>query len=135
MLRARAATMTGVVDAITRQSVVGTDLDGVVRVWNPGAERLLGVPRAAVVRRRRITDFHDPAELGGRGLAAAAEEEAADAGAHEVLGGGVVGQLDADHEELADLRAAVQGRQGGVDQALEGRGALRHGVGRRRRRP
>ncbi|SHF85752.1 PAS domain-containing sensor histidine kinase [Geodermatophilus nigrescens] len=68
MLRARAATMTGVVDAITRQSVVGTDLDGVVRVWNPGAERLLGVPRAAVVRRRRITDFHDPAELGGRGL-------------------------------------------------------------------
>jgi PAS domain S-box-containing protein len=68
MLRARAATMTGVVDAITRQSVVGTDLDGVVRVWNPGAERLLGLPRAAVVRRRRITDFHDPAELGGRGL-------------------------------------------------------------------
>ncbi|MGY1651897.1 sensor histidine kinase [Geodermatophilus sp. SYSU D01119] len=70
MLRARAATMTGVVDAITRQSVVGTDLDGVVRVWNPGAERLLGAPRAAVVRRRRITDFHDPAELGGDGLAA-----------------------------------------------------------------
>ena len=70
MLRARAATMTSVVDAITRQSVVGTDLEGVVRVWNPGAERLLGAPRAAVVRRRRITDFHDPAELGGAGLAA-----------------------------------------------------------------
>jgi PAS domain S-box-containing protein len=68
MLRARAATMTGVVDAITHQSVVGTDRDGVVRVWNPGAERLLGLPRTAVVRRRRITDFHDPAELGGRGL-------------------------------------------------------------------
>ncbi|MGY1729996.1 sensor histidine kinase [Geodermatophilus sp. SYSU D01045] len=68
MLRARAATMTSVVDAITEQSVVGTDRDGVVRVWNPGAERLLGVPRADVVRRRRITDFHDPAELAGRGL-------------------------------------------------------------------
>ncbi len=70
MLRARAATMTGVVDAITVQSVIGTDRDGVVRVWNPGAERLLGLPRADVVRQRRITDFHDPAELGGRGLAA-----------------------------------------------------------------
>ncbi|MGY1780731.1 sensor histidine kinase [Geodermatophilus sp. SYSU D01036] len=68
MLRARAATMTSVVDAITEQSVVGTDRDGVVRVWNPGAERLLGLPRADVVRRRRITDFHDPAELAGRGL-------------------------------------------------------------------
>ncbi len=70
MLRARAATMTGVVDAITVQSVIGTDRDGVVRVWNPGAERLLGLPRADVVRQRRITDFHDPAELAGRGLAA-----------------------------------------------------------------
>ncbi|MGY1686312.1 sensor histidine kinase [Geodermatophilus sp. SYSU D00867] len=68
VLRARAATMTSVVDAITEQSVVGTDRDGVVRVWNPGAERLLGLPRADVVRRRRITDFHDPAELAGRGL-------------------------------------------------------------------
>ncbi|MGY1665749.1 sensor histidine kinase [Geodermatophilus sp. SYSU D00696] len=70
MLRARAATMTGVVDAITRHSVVGTDRDGVVRVWNPGAERLLGLPRADVVRQRRITDFHDPTELAGGGLSA-----------------------------------------------------------------
>jgi PAS domain S-box-containing protein len=70
VLRARAATMTGVVDAITEQSIVGTDRDGVVRVWNPGAERLLGLPRAEVVRRRRVTDFHDPAELAGRGLSA-----------------------------------------------------------------
>ncbi len=70
MLRARAATMTSVVDAITEQSVIGTDRVGVVRVWNPGAERLLGLPRADVVRRRHVTDFHDPAELDGRGLAA-----------------------------------------------------------------
>jgi PAS domain S-box-containing protein len=43
-----------------------------VRVWNPGAERLLGLPRADVVRRRRITDFHLPEELAahGGGLAA-----------------------------------------------------------------
>jgi PAS domain S-box-containing protein len=72
MLAARAQTMTSVIDAVTEQSIIGTDRDGVVRVWNPGAERLLGLPRADVVRRRRITDFHLPEELAeaGGGLAA-----------------------------------------------------------------
>ncbi|MGY1740634.1 MULTISPECIES: sensor histidine kinase [unclassified Blastococcus] len=72
MLAARAQTMTSVIDAVTEQSIIGTDLDGVVRVWNPGAEKLLGLPRADVVRRRRITDFHLPEELAeaGGGLAA-----------------------------------------------------------------
>jgi PAS domain S-box-containing protein len=72
MLQARAQTMTSVIDAVTEQSIIGTDVDGVIRVWNPGAERMLGLPRAAVVRRRRITDFHLPEELAeaGGGLAA-----------------------------------------------------------------
>ena len=51
MLEARARTMTSVIDAVTEQSIIGTDVAGVVRVWNPGAERMLGLPRAAVVRR------------------------------------------------------------------------------------
>ncbi len=67
MLAARAQTMTSVIDAVTEQSIIGTDLDGVVRVWNPGAEKLLGLPRADVVRRRLITDFHLPEELAGAG--------------------------------------------------------------------
>ncbi len=67
MLAARAQTMTSVIDAVTEQSIIGTDLDGVVRVWNPGAEKLLGLPRAEVVRRRRITDFHLPEELAASG--------------------------------------------------------------------
>jgi PAS domain S-box-containing protein len=67
MLAARAQTMTSVIDAVTEQSIIGTDLDGVVRVWNPGAEKLLGLPRAEVVRRRRITDFHLPEELAAAG--------------------------------------------------------------------
>ncbi|TFV64563.1 PAS domain S-box protein [Geodermatophilus sp. DF01-2] len=72
MLRARARTMTSVIDAVTEQSIIGTDVDGVVRVWNPGAERMLGLPRADVVRTRSITDFHLPEELeeAGGGLAA-----------------------------------------------------------------
>jgi PAS domain S-box-containing protein len=63
MMRARAQTMTSVIDAVTEQSIIGTDRDGVIRVWNPGAERMLGLPRADVVRLRRITDFHVPEEL------------------------------------------------------------------------
>jgi PAS domain S-box-containing protein len=65
MMRARAQTMTSVIDAVTEQSIIGTDRDGVVRVWNPGAERMLGLPRADVVRARSITDFHAPEELDG----------------------------------------------------------------------
>ena len=63
MMRARAQTMTSVIDAVTEQSIIGTDRDGLVRVWNPGAERMLGLPRAEVVRVRSITDFHAPEEL------------------------------------------------------------------------
>jgi len=75
MLEARARTMTSVIDAVTEQSIIGTDRDGVVRVWNPGAERLLGLPRRDVVRRRAITEFHLPEEL-----AAAAEEAGTETG-------------------------------------------------------
>ena len=83
MLQARAQTMTSVIDAVTEQSIIGTDVDGVVRVWNPGAERMLGLPRADVVRSRSITDFHLPEELeeAGGGLAAlvgTAQEQGSD---------------------------------------------------------
>src|SRR5215217_6090348 len=63
MLAARARTMTSVIDAVTEQSIIGTDRDGVIRVWNPGAEKLLGLPRPDVVRKRSIVEFHLPEEL------------------------------------------------------------------------
>ncbi|MCU1619628.1 MAG: sensor signal transduction histidine kinase [Modestobacter sp.] len=69
MMRARAQTMTSVIDAVTEQSIIGTDRDGLIRVWNPGAERMLGLPRADVVRLRTITDFHAPEELAPEELA------------------------------------------------------------------
>jgi PAS domain S-box-containing protein len=83
MLQARAQTMTSVIDAVTEQSIIGTDVDGVIRVWNPGAEKMLGLPRADVVRRRSITEFHLPEELeeAGGGLAAlvrTAQEQGSD---------------------------------------------------------
>jgi PAS domain S-box-containing protein len=63
MLAARAQTMTSVIDAVTEQSIIGTDRDGVIRVWNPGAEKMLGLPRPDVVRKRSIVEFHLPEEL------------------------------------------------------------------------
>ncbi|TQN44264.1 PAS domain S-box-containing protein [Blastococcus colisei] len=63
MLAARAQTMTSVIDAVTEQSIIGTDRDGVIRVWNPGAEKMLGLPRPDVVRKRSIVEFHQPEEL------------------------------------------------------------------------
>jgi PAS domain S-box-containing protein len=63
MLAARAQTMTSVIDAVTEQSIIGTDRDGIIRVWNPGAEKMLGLPRAEVVRKRSIVEFHLPEEL------------------------------------------------------------------------
>ena len=63
MLAARAQTMTSVIDAVTEQSIIGTDRDGIIRVWNPGAEKMLGLPRPDVVRKRSIVEFHLPEEL------------------------------------------------------------------------
>ena len=81
MLAARAQTMTSVIDAVTEQSIIGTDVDGIIRVWNPGAEKMLGLPRPDVVRKRSILEFHLPEELEDGGLAAlvqAAQENGSD---------------------------------------------------------
>src|SRR5215217_4222611 len=76
MLAARARTMTSVIDAVTEQSIIGTDRDGVIRVWNPGAEKMLGLPRPDVVRKRSIVEFHLPEELAA--LVHAAQEHGSD---------------------------------------------------------
>lgn len=52
-----------VLDAVTEQSIIATDRDGIIRIFNPGAEKLLGVRRADVLGARHVTDFHLPAEL------------------------------------------------------------------------
>jgi PAS domain S-box-containing protein len=91
MLAARAQTMTSVIDAVTEQSIIGTDRDGVIRVWNPGAERMLGLPRLDVVRTRSIVEFHLPEELA---------EVAADAGTAP----GLAALVHAAQEHGSDVR-------------------------------
>ncbi len=91
MLAARAQTMTSVIDAVTEQSIIGTDRDGVIRVWNPGAEKMLGLPRPEVVRKRSIVEFHVPEEL---------EQVAEDAGSAT----GLAALVHAAQEHGSDVR-------------------------------
>ncbi|MGN8244809.1 sensor histidine kinase [Cellulomonas soli] len=64
--RAARDTLLSVFDAVTEQAIIAADDEGLVDVFNPGAERLLGYARADVVGRMRLTDFHLRAELDAR---------------------------------------------------------------------
>ncbi|MEY9950719.1 sensor histidine kinase [Leifsonia sp. EB34] len=51
-------------NAVTEQSVIGTDLDGVIDVWNPGAAKMLGLTEAQVLGAdRKVIEFHLVSEL------------------------------------------------------------------------
>ncbi|AWB88717.1 sensor histidine kinase [Salinibacterium hongtaonis] len=52
-----------VLDSVTRQSVIGTDLSGLIDVWNTGAQTMLGLNAADVVGNRYIHEFHRDEEL------------------------------------------------------------------------
>ncbi len=69
----------GVIDAATEQSIIGTDTHGVIDLFNPGAERLLGWSHGEVVGRRRITDLHLEDELAARRAEATAAHAAGEA--------------------------------------------------------
>lgn len=62
--------MVAVIDSATEQAIIATDTDGLVQVFNAGAERLLGHAQGNVVGRMRLTQFHDPVELRERYRAA-----------------------------------------------------------------
>ena len=52
-----------VLDAVTEQSVIGTDLTGRIDVWNPGAAFMLGLAPDETQGHRSIFEFHLAAEL------------------------------------------------------------------------
>ncbi|GAB3132900.1 sensor histidine kinase [Marisediminicola antarctica] len=52
-----------VLDAVTEQSVIGTDLTGRIDVWNPGAAVMLGLAPDETQGRRFMFDFHLADEL------------------------------------------------------------------------
>jgi PAS domain-containing protein len=55
-----------VLNSVTVQAVIGTNLTGLIDVWNPGAQSLLGLEPTEVQSRRHIFDFHVADELENR---------------------------------------------------------------------
>ena len=58
--------LTAVLDATTQYAIIGTDADGLITVFNGGAERMLGYAATDVIGRRHCELFHDPAQLSAR---------------------------------------------------------------------
>ncbi|MCU1405106.1 MAG: hypothetical protein JWQ43_1409 [Glaciihabitans sp.] len=52
--------------AVTEQSIIGTDVTGLVDAWNSGAVKLLGVDTESAEGKRHVFEFHIPAELDAR---------------------------------------------------------------------
>ncbi|MET0990078.1 MAG: ATP-binding protein [Glaciihabitans sp.] len=52
--------------AVTEQSIIGTDVTGLIDAWNPGAVNLLGLEGDQVESKRYVYDFHIPEELDDR---------------------------------------------------------------------
>jgi signal transduction histidine kinase len=55
-----------VLDAVTEQSIIGTDLTGLIDVWNPGATAMLGLSPLQTQGKRFVFDFHIESELEDR---------------------------------------------------------------------
>ena len=62
-LRAADRLTRSVLDAVTEQSVIGSDVTGLIDVWNPGAEKMLGLSAAQTQRKRYVHEFHLEDEL------------------------------------------------------------------------
>ncbi|MFN0028778.1 MAG: MASE1 domain-containing protein [Acidimicrobiales bacterium] len=57
-----------VLRAATEYSIIAADADGVITLFNGGAERMLGLPAEGVIGTASLTDFHDPAEVESRAI-------------------------------------------------------------------
>ncbi|MCU1423610.1 MAG: sensor histidine kinase, partial [Microbacteriaceae bacterium] len=55
-----------VLDAVTEQSVIGTDLTGLIDVWNPGASVMLGLAPDETQGKKYVFEFHLDEELEAR---------------------------------------------------------------------
>jgi PAS domain S-box-containing protein len=53
----------GLWNAVTEQAAIGTDLNGLIDAWNPGAVHMLGETREKSEGKRRISDLYQPAAL------------------------------------------------------------------------
>jgi diguanylate cyclase (GGDEF)-like protein/PAS domain S-box-containing protein len=52
-----------VLDAASRVSIIATDPEGIITVFNSGAERMLGYAASEMIGRRSVMDLHQPEEI------------------------------------------------------------------------
>lgn len=65
-LRRTTDLLAGVLRAATDSSIIATDVDGIITVFNGGAERLLGYSAAEMIGRAFSAALHDPLEVADR---------------------------------------------------------------------
>ena len=61
------ASMRRIIESATSTAVMATDAHGLITVFNPGAEQLLGYGADEVLHQRSPISFHDPVEVAQRG--------------------------------------------------------------------
>ncbi|KPX86021.1 sensor domain-containing diguanylate cyclase [Pseudomonas meliae] len=65
-LRAAHGQLRSVLDAATEVAIIATDLDGLIKTFNVGAQKMLGYSQEEVLGRLRLMDLYQPAELEAR---------------------------------------------------------------------
>ena len=60
------SSMRRIIESATSTAVMATDADGLITVFNPGAEQLLGYSAEEVLHQRKPISFHDPVEVAER---------------------------------------------------------------------
>jgi PAS domain S-box-containing protein len=60
------ASMHRIIESATNTAVMATDAHGLITVFNPGAEQLLGYSAEEVLHQRSPLSFHDPVEIAER---------------------------------------------------------------------
>ena len=71
--RRRQEIMNAGVLAHAAHAIIATDANGLIEIFNPGAEQLTGRPAASMIGRASLTSLHDPEELMARAAELAAE--------------------------------------------------------------
>ncbi|HEY3055473.1 MAG TPA: EAL domain-containing protein [Thermoanaerobaculia bacterium] len=68
MLASASAQRKAVLEAATRVSIIATDAQGVITVFNSGAERMLGYSAEEMIGKHSLLELHLPEEIYGRGV-------------------------------------------------------------------
>lgn len=123
---AEMASLQGAVLASAEYSIIATDREGLVTIFNPAAERMLGYSADEVIGRMCLTDFHEATELELRGAVLESEHGVEASGLTALTYRAAGGQAEESEWQyvrkdggLFDVRLSVAALEG-ADGALTG---------------